>query len=85
MGWREAYKKILGSYSPSDGRKHHFPAKAESEDVLLAGKVQLVLQGKDCYVLWNPLHHGNAVEQPDPDWTVVNTRSDQATNGNAGN
>lgn len=42
-------------------------------------------QGKDCYVLWNPLHHGNAVEQPDPDWTVVNTRSDQATNGNAGN
>ncbi|XP_071826409.1 TBC1 domain family member 17-like isoform X2 [Apostichopus japonicus] len=58
-------------------------AKAESEDVLLAGKVQLVLQGKECYVFWNPLHHGNAVEQPDPDWTVVNTRSDQATNGNA--
>lgn len=53
-------------------------AQADSEDVLLAGKVQFIVKEEGPIVEWNPVHIGESVEQPDPEWTVVNTGSKQA-------
>ncbi|KAJ8017369.1 hypothetical protein HOLleu_45279 [Holothuria leucospilota] len=36
------------------------------------------LQEESPVVEWNPVHIGESVEQPDPEWTVVNTGSKQA-------